>query len=61
MISHAQAVKGSLLGTITDSSGAVAAGATVTITEIRTNVVNTTTTTATGNYIWGFGLSCGLG
>ena len=52
VISHAQAVKGSLLGTITDSSGAVAAGATVTITETRTNVVNTTTTTATGNYIF---------
>src|SRR5262245_62662701 len=45
-----QAVKGSLLGTITDSSGAAAAGATVTITETRTNISATTLTNADGNY-----------
>src|SRR5262252_6284866 len=45
-----QAVKGSLLGTITDSNGAAAAGATVTITETRTNISATTVTNADGNY-----------
>ncbi len=49
---NAQAVKGSLVGTITDSSGAVAASATVTITETRTNLVSTTTTNADGNYVF---------
>jgi hypothetical protein len=49
---YAQAVKGSLLGTINDSSGAAAAGATVTITETRTNITATTTTNQDGNYIF---------
>ena len=49
-ISVAQAVKGTLLGTITDSSGATAANAAVTITETRTNISATTTTNADGNY-----------
>ena len=48
----AQAVKGSLLGSISDSSGAVAANATVTITETRTNITNTATTNADGNYVF---------
>ncbi len=48
----AQAVKGSMLGTISDSSGAVAANATVTITETRTNISNTATTNADGNYVF---------
>jgi hypothetical protein len=47
-----QAVKGSLLGTITDSNGAAAAGATVTIMETRTNIGATTTTNADGNYVF---------
>jgi len=47
-----QAVKGSLLGTITDSNGAAAAGATVTITETRTNIGATTVTNADGNYVF---------
>lgn len=47
-----QAVKGSLLGTITDSNGATAAGATVTITETRTNIITTTTTNVDGNYVF---------
>ncbi len=49
---QAQAVKGALLGTITDSNGAAAAGATVTITEIRTNISVTATTNADGNYVF---------
>src|SRR5262249_32431772 len=52
MTSSAQAVKGSLLGTINDSSGAAAAGATVTITETRTNISSTTATNADGNYVF---------
>src|SRR5262245_21209000 len=47
-----QAVKGSLLGTITDSNGAAAAGATITITETRTNISATTTTNQDGNYVF---------
>ena len=39
-----QAVNGNLLGTITDSSGAVVAGAKVTITEVRKNISRTGTT-----------------
>jgi len=47
-----QAVKGSLLGAVTDSSGAAAAGATVTITEIRTNISHVATTNEDGNYVF---------
>ncbi|MGE0129159.1 MAG: carboxypeptidase regulatory-like domain-containing protein [Blastocatellales bacterium] len=47
-----QAVKGSLLGTINDSNGAAAVGATVTATEIRTNITITTTTNQDGNYVF---------
>jgi hypothetical protein len=46
----AQAIKGALLGTITDSNGATAVGATVTATETRTGISVTTTTNADGNY-----------
>src|SRR5262250_448404 len=51
-VATGQAVKGSLLGTINDSSGAAAAGATVTITETRTNISATTVTNADGNYVF---------
>ncbi len=51
-LTQAQAIKGSLLGTITDTSGAVASGATVTITETRTNISNNTTTNSDGNYFF---------
>ncbi|HEX5084428.1 MAG TPA: carboxypeptidase-like regulatory domain-containing protein, partial [Blastocatellia bacterium] len=47
-----QAIKGSMVGTITDSNGATAAGATVTITETRTNITTTTMTNADGNYVF---------
>lgn len=50
IFASAQAVKGSLVGTVTDASGAVAANATVTITETRTNISNSTTANADGNY-----------
>ncbi len=47
---QAQAIKGSLLGTILDANGAAAAGATVTITETRTGISSNTTANADGNY-----------
>ena len=39
-----------LRGTITDSSGAIVAGAKVTITDVGTNISQTTTSNATGTY-----------
>src|SRR5438552_9634071 len=50
---HAQAVKGSLLGTVTDASGAVVPGANVGITEINTNLGRSTVTNESGNYVFG--------
>jgi hypothetical protein len=46
----AQAVTGTLLGNVTDSSGAAVPGATVTATEIQTNVSRTTVTNESGYY-----------
>jgi carboxypeptidase family protein len=45
-----QAVNGSIVGTVTDSSGAVVAGAKVTITEQSQNVSSSTTTNDSGFY-----------
>jgi hypothetical protein len=49
-LSYAQATRGTILGTITDQSGAALPGATVTATEVRTNVSHNTVTNETGNY-----------
>jgi hypothetical protein len=46
----AQATRGTLLGTITDQTGAALPGATVVITETRTNVSRDTITNETGNF-----------
>ena len=46
----AQAIRGTLLGTVTDQSGAAMPGATVVITEKSTNVSREAVTNATGNY-----------
>src|SRR5215813_13639193 len=46
----AQAVYGSVFGTITDARGAGAPGATVTITNTRTNVAETVKTDSSGHY-----------
>jgi Carboxypeptidase regulatory-like domain/TonB dependent receptor len=46
----AQAVYGSIIGTVTDSSGAVVAGAKVTVTNIRKGTSDKTTSNADGNY-----------
>src|SRR5262245_31219994 len=48
-----QAVNGSLLGTITDSNGAVLPGAKVTITEVSTNLSRSAVTNESGNYVFG--------
>jgi hypothetical protein len=45
-----QAVNGNILGTITDSSGAMVSGARVTITEVNENVSRTATTNDSGFY-----------
>src|SRR5437899_6641825 len=45
-----QAVNATLLGTVTDSSGAAVAGAKVTATEMKTGVSRNTTTNDSGNY-----------
>src|SRR5262245_14547310 len=50
---HAQAVKGSLLGTVTDPSGAVIPGAAVNITEVSRSFTRSTLTNESGNYVFG--------
>src|SRR5919201_4872633 len=49
---HAQAVKGELLGNITDQSGLALPGVTVTITEQNTNISYSATTNESGYYIF---------
>src|SRR5215831_15069537 len=50
---HAQAVKGSLLGIVTDATGAVIPGASVNINEVNTNLSRSTVTNESGNYVFG--------
>src|SRR5579884_1833812 len=50
--SYAQAVNATLVGTVTDVTGAVVPGAKVTITETNTSVIHTAETNASGNYIF---------
>jgi hypothetical protein len=47
-----QAVNGTLLGTLTDSSGAAVAGAKVTATETSTGIARGTESNASGNYVF---------
>lgn len=47
---HAQSTFGSILGTVTDSTGAVVSGASVSLTNAGTAAVRTTTTDAAGGY-----------
>jgi hypothetical protein len=49
---NGQAVTGTLLGNVTDTSGAAVPGATVTARETQTNVSRTATTNETGYYIF---------
>jgi carboxypeptidase family protein/TonB-dependent receptor-like protein len=50
---HAQAVNGTLLGTISDTNDAVLPGASVTIIDVNTNIRRSTTTNESGNYVFG--------
>jgi hypothetical protein len=50
---YSQAVNGTLLGNVTDSSGAVIPNAKVSITETNTNVSRSTVTNESGNYSFG--------
>lgn len=47
---RAQAARGSILGNIADTSGAAVPGATITITETRTNIAQNTVSNESGNY-----------
>src|SRR5262249_40578958 len=47
---HAQAVSGTILGTVTDSTGSVVPGATVTIVNTGTGLTRTVTTEASGEF-----------
>src|SRR6266436_4960188 len=47
----AQTTSGSIVGTVTDPSGAVIGGATVTITNVETGISLKTSTDSTGNYV----------
>src|SRR5206468_1093568 len=49
---HAQAVKGGLLGNLTDQSGLALPGATVTITETNTNISYSAVANESGYYIF---------
>jgi outer membrane receptor protein involved in Fe transport len=50
-LSHAQAVYGSIYGTVTDPSGAVVPNATVTITDVAKGTSSSVTTNASGGYV----------
>jgi hypothetical protein len=47
---HAQAVRGSILGNVADDTGGAMPGVTVTVTEVRTNLSQTSVTNESGNY-----------
>lgn len=48
---HAQTSLGQIDGTVTDQSGAVIPGATVTLTQVGTQQVHTATTNGSGFYV----------
>src|SRR5438270_13269767 len=47
----AQTTTGSIVGTVSDASSAAVPGATVTVTNVDTNIATKTTTDSTGNYV----------
>src|SRR5499427_6435072 len=51
-LAAAQAVKGSLLGNVSDASGLVLPGVTVTITEVNTNISYSTVSNESGYYVF---------
>ena len=48
--SHAQSTTGTVFGTVVDSTGAAIPGATITLTDVNTNVKQTATTNGQGEY-----------
>ncbi len=50
--SYAQNSRGTILGHVSDSSGAIVAGATVTVRDVDTNVTNTFTTNSSGDFVF---------
>src|ERR1035438_7208354 len=50
-LAYSQAVNATMLGTVTDASGAVVPNAKVTITETQTSVAHETQSNGSGNYI----------
>jgi hypothetical protein len=48
---HAQTSLGQIAGTVTDATGAIVPGATVTLTEVNTQTVHTVTTDSSGFYV----------
>lgn len=52
LAAYGQAVKGTLVGTVVDASGAATAGANVSVTETRTGITSATTSNASGNYVF---------
>src|SRR5262252_9543339 len=52
VLAAAQAVKGSLLGNVSDASGLVLPGVTVTITEVNTNISYSTVSNESGYYVF---------
>lgn len=51
LVTHAQTTAGSIVGKITDSSGAVVPNAAVTIANVGTGITNKTTSDGEGNYV----------
>ena len=49
---RAQVATADVVGTVTDASGAILPGAAVTITNLGTNISQTTTTSSTGDYVF---------
>src|SRR5271166_5259480 len=49
-LAHSQAVNATLLGAVTDSTGAIIPGAKVVVTEVNTNISHTGKTNESGNY-----------
>lgn len=50
LMAYSQAVSGTVLGTVTDASGAVVPNAKVTVTEVNTGIVHNAQTNGSGNY-----------
>ena len=51
-LASAQAIRGTLLGTVTDTQGAAVPGVTVTATETRTNATRSAVTNQSGNFVF---------